>query len=193
MIAAVIGGTDTQQAIVAGAGSRPVDSNGNPWQGSYIIASGNLLADFTANANAEMQGRLQVARIDEMTEDKGVRDMLSFLLARDTVHQQQWIAAAQELRDEGYEDYPVPSFPLEDELDEVEHHMNFSDGKHASEGRWAQGPTPDGHGELSYQEGANTSAPMPPPTSPDPRFFGTTPEPNVIDKAKAAVKNVVQH
>jgi Mn-containing catalase len=62
-IAAVIGGTDMQHAIVAGAGARAVDSNGNPWQGSYITASGNLLADFTANANAEMQGRLQVARL----------------------------------------------------------------------------------------------------------------------------------
>ena len=56
VMAAVIGGTDVQHAIVAGAGARAVDSNGNPWQGSYITASGNLLADFTANANAEMQG-----------------------------------------------------------------------------------------------------------------------------------------
>src|SRR3712207_2339996 len=82
-VAAVIGGTDIQHAIVAGAGARPVDSMGNPWQGSYITASGNLLADFTANANAEMQGRLQAARIYQMTDDKGVRDLLAFLLARE--------------------------------------------------------------------------------------------------------------
>ncbi|NKX52840.1 manganese catalase family protein, partial [Arthrobacter deserti] len=81
-VAAVIGGTGMQQAIVAGAGARPPDSNGNPWQGSYVTASGNLLADFTANANAEMQGRHQVARLYHMTDDHGVRDMLSFLLAR---------------------------------------------------------------------------------------------------------------
>ena len=194
VIAAVIGGTDTQQAIVAGAGSRPVDSNGNPWQGSYIIASGNLLADFTANANAEMQGRLQVARIYEMTEDKGVRDMLSFLLARDTMHQNQWIAAAQELREEGYEDYPVPSnFPQSKEVSEVAYtYMNFSDGKEADAGRWARGPAPDGKGEFSYADGPTTTAPMPPPTNPAPRFFGTTPEPNFVDKAKTAVKDAIQ-
>ena len=58
-VAAVIGGTDLQHAIVSGAGARPVDSMGNPWQGSYVTASGNLMADFTSNANAEMQGRLQ--------------------------------------------------------------------------------------------------------------------------------------
>lgn len=93
-VAAIIGGTDVQQGIVAGAGARPVDSNGNPWQGSYITASGNLLADFTANANAEMQGRVQVARLYHMTDDHGIRDLLAFLLARDTMHQNQWLAAA---------------------------------------------------------------------------------------------------
>ncbi len=81
-VAAVIGGTDIQHAIVAGAGARPVDAMGNPWSGSYITASGNLLADFTANANAEMQGRVQVARLYHMTDDTGVRDLLGFLLAR---------------------------------------------------------------------------------------------------------------
>ncbi|MBN9200241.1 MAG: manganese catalase family protein, partial [Microbacterium chocolatum] len=77
VLGAVLGGLDVQSAIVAGAGARPVDSNGNPWQGSYITASGNLLADFTANANAEMQGRIQVARLYHMTDDHGVRQMLS--------------------------------------------------------------------------------------------------------------------
>ena len=117
VMAAVIGGTDVQHAIVAGAGARAVDSNGNPWQGSYITASGNMLADFTANANAEMQGRVQVARLYHMTDDHGIRDMLSFLLARDTMHQNQWIAAARELQEEGKENFPVPSnFPLNKEM-----------------------------------------------------------------------------
>src|SRR5690606_8187202 len=102
-VAAVVGGTDVQHAIVAGAGARAVDSNGNPWQGSYITASGNLLADFTANANAEMQGRVQVARLYHMTEDHGVRDLLAFLLARDTMHQNQWLRAIEELKEDGLE------------------------------------------------------------------------------------------
>ena len=142
-LAAVIGGMDIQHAIVAGAGARPVDSNGNPWQGSYVTCSGNLLADFTANANAEMQGRLQVARLYHMTDDAGVRDLLSFLLARDTMHQNQWIAAAAELREEGAEDLPVPSnFPLNKEDRDVSYeYINFSDGATASQGRWASGPT----------------------------------------------------
>jgi Mn-containing catalase len=195
VLAAVIGGTDVQHAIVAGAGARAVDSNGNPWQGSYITASGNLLADFTANANAEMQGRLQVARLYHMTDDRGVKDLLSFLLARDTMHQNQWIQAAAELRAEGLEDLPVPSnFPIQEEHREVSYqYLNFSDGKTASEGSWARGKTPDGKGEFSYHDGPTTFAPMPPPTVPDPRLYGTDPKPNLMDKVTAKVKDVTGH
>jgi len=193
-MAAIIGGTDPQQAIVAGAGARPVDSNGNPWQGSYITASGNLLADFTANANAEMQGRLQVARLYHQTDDRGVKDLLSFLLARDTMHQNQWIAAARELQEEGVESLPVPStFPLAKEERDVSYqYLNFSDGAAAAEGSWASGPTPDGHGEFSYHDGPTTSVPMPPPPAADPKLHGSSPlTTNPLKKAAGAVKDAL--
>lgn len=190
-VAAVIGGTDVQSAIVAGAGVRPVDSNGNPWQGSYVTASGNLLADFWANANAEMQGRIQVARLYHMTDDHGVRDMLSFLLARDTMHQNQWIAAARELQESGAENLPVPSnFPIKKEMRDVAYeYRNFSDGAAAAEGSWAQGPTPDGLGEFSYVAEPPAGVPMPPPTHPDARFYGTTELPNTMEKMAGTIQD----
>ncbi|GAA4266234.1 manganese catalase family protein [Frondihabitans peucedani] len=193
VLAAVVGGTDIQAAVVAGAGVRPVDSNGNPWQGSYITASGNLLADVIANANAEMQGRIQVARIYNMTDDHGVREMLSFLLARDTAHQNQWTAAAEELQAEGVEELPIPSnFPLSKEQKAEEYKfINFSDGAAAREGSWAQGPTPDGKGEFTYLDGPDSSVPFPPPTQPDERFYGTTPKPNLVEKAAGVVKDTL--
>lgn len=183
-VAAVIGGTDIQHGIVAGAGARPVDSNGNPWQGSFITASGNLLADFTANANAEMQGRVQVARLYHQTDDHGVKDLLAFLLARDTMHQNQWMAAAAELQAEGLEKLPVPSnFPLDKEDRDVAYqYINFSDGAKAGDGTWASGPTPDGKGEFSYLPEPPAGVPMPPPTHPDARFYGTTEVPNTVEK-----------
>lgn len=186
-VAAVIGGMDVQHAIVAGAGARPVDSNGNPWQGSYITASGNLLADFTANENAEMQGRIQAARLYHMTDDHGIRDLLSFLIARDTMHQNMWATAAAELREEGYEDFPVPSnFAQKKEDQEVNYqYLNFSDGAAAAEGRWASGPSFDGKGEYTYHDGPTTSVPMPPPTLVDARYYGTTPTPNKVEQKAA--------
>src|SRR3954452_20315601 len=75
--------TNPQHLIVSGLGATPNDSVGFPWTARYIIASGNLLADFRMNVTAESQGRLQVSRLFEMTTDPGIRDMLGFMLARD--------------------------------------------------------------------------------------------------------------
>ncbi|WP_218221681.1 manganese catalase family protein [Nesterenkonia sp. Act20] len=190
-VAAVVGGMDVQDAILAGAGARPVDSNGNPWNAGYVTASGNLLADFTSNISAEMHGRIAVARLYHQTDDAGVRDLLSFLLARDTHHQNQWLAAARELQDSGVEQLPVPSnFPIKKEHREFSYQaINFSDGKSMAEGSWASGPSPDGLGEFSYVETPPQGVPMPPPTHPDARFYGTTEVPNSVEKTAGAVQD----
>lgn len=192
-VAAVVGGMDVQHAIVAGAGARAVDSNGNPWQGSYLTGSGNLLADFQANANAEMQGRVQAARLYHMTDDHGVRDLLSFLIARDTMHQNMWLAAVAELQEEGAELLPVPSnFPQSKENQDVHYqYLNFSNGTEASKGRWASGPTVDGKGQFTYHDGPTTSAPMPPPTRPDARYYGTTDLPNTVEKIAGRAQDML--
>src|SRR3712207_1008944 len=131
--AAILGGIDPQHLIVGGLGAMPADSNGNRWTAAYIVASGNLLADFRYNVAAESQGRLQVARLYELTEDAGVRDFLSFLIARDTMHQNQWLAAIEELEKDGLEETPVPSnFPQDLEKREVSYQFLRSE-EHTSE------------------------------------------------------------
>ncbi|HET7410905.1 MAG TPA: manganese catalase family protein [Paracoccaceae bacterium] len=149
---AVLAGMNPQHAIVTGGGAAPTDSVGYPWTSRYTIASGNLLADFRFNVTAESQGRLQVSRLYALTEDPGVRDMLSFLLARDTMHQNQWLAAIAELEEEGLEKTPVPhSFPREMEKQEVSYQLwNASEGTESKAGRWASGPAPDGMGTFEY-------------------------------------------
>ncbi|WP_071394385.1 manganese catalase family protein [Bacillus tuaregi] len=161
VIAAILGGMNPQHAIVSGLGAMPADSVGNRWTADYIIASGNLLADFRANLNAESQGRLQVVRLYEATNDRGVKDMLSWLIARDTMHQNQWIAAIKEL--EAKENVVVPSsFPKECEKQEVAYTLfNFSRGNKSAAGRWAQGPSMDGLGTFNYVEKPVPLAPKP--------------------------------
>jgi Mn-containing catalase len=146
LLAAILGGMNPQHAIVSGLGAMPVNSVGVPWQGGYIVASGNLLADFRANLNAESQGRLQAVRLYEMTDDRGVKDMLAYLIARDRMHQNQWLAAIKEL--EAQEGKTVPStFPKELEKEEFSYvFMNLSRGDESSQGRWAQGRSMDGQG-----------------------------------------------
>jgi Mn-containing catalase len=150
VVGAIMGGMNPQHAIVGGLGAKPDDSVGYPWTARYTIASGNLLADFRANLNAESQGRLQAIRLFEMTDDRGVRDMLSFLIARDHMHQNQWLAAIYEL--EQREGPIVPStFNQEYEKQEVSRTFyDFSKGTDSSQGRWAAGPTFDGKGEFEY-------------------------------------------
>ncbi|AYJ88943.1 manganese catalase [Bacillus safensis] len=150
-LAAVMGGMNPQHAIVAGLGAMAADSQGYPWNAKYIISSGNLMADFRANLNAESQGRLQVTRLYEMTDDRGVKDMLSFLIARDTYHQNMWLAAIKELEErEG--DVVVPTtFPRSLEKQQVSYDLfNFSRGEESKQGRWAHGRSMDGKGEFRY-------------------------------------------
>lgn len=48
---------------------------------------------------------------------------------------------------------------------------------------------PDWKGEFTYHDGPTTSAPMPPPTHPDSRFYGTTELPNTVEKIAGSVQD----
>jgi Mn-containing catalase len=192
IVGSVLGGGDTQEAIlnaamnpqhaiVTGMGAAPNDSQGYPWNARYTIASGNLLADMRFNVTAESQGRLQVARLYQLTDDPGVRDMFSFLLARDTMHQNQWLAAIEELEKDGLEETPVPSnFPQEREMSEVAYRfMNFSQSEESREGRWAEGTSKDGKGQFEYVAEPAAMGPemdeLDPPV--EPRLYSTPKQP----------------
>lgn len=200
VVGAVMGGTNPrdvimasmnpQHVIVSGGGATPSDSVGFPWNGRFIVASGNLLADFRSNLHAESQGRLQAVRMYEMSNDRGVKDTLSYMIARDTMHQNQWLAAIADLESEGLETSPVPSsFPLELEKRDVAYQFwNLSEGEESAQGRWASGRSMDGKGEFEYLANPQPQGPAPEPPQPNPRLHGTakTPqspgEPNVIDR-----------
>lgn len=171
----ILAGMNPQHAIVQGGGAAPNDSVGFPWTARYTIASGNLLADFRYNVTAESQGRLQVCRLYELTEDKGVRDMLSFLIARDSMHQNQWLAAIEELRADGLEETPAPkSFPQKLEFSKVSNQFwNCSRGLESQQGRWASGPMPDGKGDFEYLADPVPMGPVADLGQVDPRVHGT--------------------
>ena len=167
--AAGYGQHNPQHPIVNGAGASYMDSMGNPW------------------TTAEMQGRLQVARLYNMTDDPGVKDLLRFLITRDHYHQQQWLAAIEQLKEEGLEGIPVPeAFPLEEEVDDFGYtFIDASDGAEAASGRWASGASIDGRGEFSSRRiEATADAPILPPG--DPRLYPTpqTDTKNLLQKAK---------
>ncbi|KGR76680.1 manganese catalase family protein [Ureibacillus sinduriensis] len=172
MTAAILGGTNPQHLIVSGLGATPKDSNGVPWNAGYIASSGNLLADFRANLNAESQGRLQVSRVYEMTTDEGVRDVLRNMIARDRYHQYQWMAAIAELEEKNGVAVPG-SFPPEAEMDAQVHAYEFwdlSEGSQSAEGLWAKGSAPDGTGDFMYLKDPKPLGQVP---NPKPPHFST--------------------
>lgn len=73
------------------------DANGVPLNDSWVVGSGHTAADMYANVMAESTGQLLATRLYELTDDASMKDMLSFLIARDTMHQNQWLAVLEEL------------------------------------------------------------------------------------------------
>jgi Mn-containing catalase len=104
-----------------------------------------------ANVTAETTGRVLAVRLYNMTQDPGMKDMLSFLIARDTMHQQQWLAAIEEMG--GSAALPIPdSFPQEQEAHQVSYTYfgHMVDGATPPHGRWTEGPSMDGKAEFTY-------------------------------------------
>lgn len=153
VVNAIMGGANPRHILSSGLSAMPVNANGVPFDMSHVYATGNLAADMMANATAESGGRVLASRLYNMTDDSGMKDMLSFLIARDTMHQQQWLAVIEELG--GWEQaLPVPnSTPQEHEATEHSYYfLNTSLDEPTPQGRWTSGPSLDGRGEFSVQE-----------------------------------------
>lgn len=147
----VLNGMDFRHLLSTGLGALPSDANGVPFDASHVYASGNIAADMYANVTAESSGRVLATRLYNMTDDAGMKDMLSFLIARDTMHQQQWLAAIEEMG--GSANLPIPdSFPQDQENADFSYvylgHM--TDGA-IPQGRWSEGESLDGKGRFSAQ------------------------------------------
>jgi Mn-containing catalase len=170
MLAAVMGGMDPRHFLSGGMGALASDSNGVPFNGSWVVSSGNIASDMYSNVTAEATGRTLAARLYEATDDQGMKDMLAFLIARDTMHQQQWLAVIEELG--GYEgNLPIPnSFPQEQE----KRHVSYTffktslDDLGTPQGRWTSGASLDGRSEFRaeaarprpYGEGPELAPPV---------------------------------
>ena len=154
VVNAIVGGMNARHYLSAGLAALPENANGVPFNMSHIYASGNIAADMYANVAAEATGRVLATRLWHMTDDSGMKDMLAFLIARDTMHQQQWLAVIEELG--GYEEQlPMPnSNPSVSE--HKEHSYVFYDTRVGDDvepitGRFTHGTSLDGKGEYSIR------------------------------------------
>jgi Mn-containing catalase len=159
VVAAVMGGGDAKATLAGmlqrhvlstGMAAFPANCDGVPFDMSHIYASGNLAADMYCNVAAEATGRVLAVRLYNSTVDPGMKDMLSFLIARDTMHQQQWLAVIEELG--GSATLPIPN-----SFDQSKEHTEYSyvffgsaaDEEPPPAGRFNQGPSLDGKGQFT--------------------------------------------
>ena len=159
IVGAVMGGENPRHSIEgmihknllsAGLAAMPMDSDGVPFNMGHIYASGNIAADMYCNVAAESTGRVLAVRLFNAAHDEGMKKMLHYMIARDTMHQQQWLAVIEELG--GHEGtLPIPnSFPQskEDQDNNYNFYATATDGSYP-EGRWTSGTSIDGKGEFT--------------------------------------------
>ena len=94
--------------LVAAQGALPVDAAGNPWLGSYVYNSGNLVLDLLYNLMLESTGRLQKCRIYEMTANKSARSTVAYLIVRDQAHENAFAKALESLGVNWGKVLPIP-------------------------------------------------------------------------------------
>ncbi len=160
VVSAIMGGENPRHMIEGmlqrhvlstGMAAYPANSDGMPFDMSHIYASGNLAADMYCNIAAEATGRVLAVRLYNATTDEGMRKMLSFLIARDTMHQQQWMAVLEDMGGD------KATLPMPNSFDQSKETGEFSyaffataaDGSEPAPGRWTQGPSMDGKGTFS--------------------------------------------
>ncbi len=179
VVGAVMGGENPRHVVEGmlhrhllstGMAAFPANCEGVPFDMSHIYASGNLAADMYCNVAAETTGRVLAVRLSNATNDPGMKDMWSFLIARDVMHQQQWLAVIEEMG--GNETtLPIPnSFPQTEERTEFSYAFFATgvDGSPPPEGRFTSGPSLDGKGTFSvFQNRPMGEEPVLGPARPD--------------------------
>src|ERR671913_1251897 len=144
--------------LVGAQGALPVDAVGNPWSGSYVYNSGNLVLDLLYNLMLESTGRLQKCRIYEMTDNKTARATISYLIVRDQAHENAFAKALESLGVNWGKLLPIPKtnaerFPevkklLDQGLQSIQ--FTFSADNLSQAGKLYQGASPSNDGtELS--------------------------------------------
>jgi Mn-containing catalase len=155
--------------LVGAQGALPVDAAGNPWSGSYVYNSGNLVLDLLYNLMLESTGRLQKCRIYEMTSNKTARSTISYLIVRDQAHENAYAKALETLGVNWRTSLPIPKTNAE-QFPEVQRLLelglqsklySFDLGGQSEAGRIIQGMSPSDDGTtLDADEQAPEGVPL---------------------------------
>jgi len=113
--------------IAGGQGALPQDSNGRPWNGDYVFASGDLIEDLTHNFFLETGARNNKLKVYEMVEHPAARALTGYLLVRGGVHQIAYARAIENLTGADLRKmFPTPRIPTQ-KIPECKPHIDRGD------------------------------------------------------------------
>lgn len=121
-----------QFGVLSGGGPIPSDSNGNPWNGAYVNANGDLSVDLRSNMGAEARAKIVYEYLMKFTDDPYVKETLRFLMTREIAHYQMFEAALETIQ---------PNFPpgvLQGDPRYSNKYFNMSQGEDVR-GPWNEG------------------------------------------------------
>ncbi len=152
VVKAILGGMNPRHVLSTAMCAMPVDSNGVAFDCSHVYATGNIAADMLANVTAESTGRMLAVKLHDYTSDPGMKEMLKYLIARDTMHQNQWLAVWEEVG--GKKNHPIPNtFPQAEENQAVNYtfYGTQRDGTGPVPNPATSGVSPDGRGTFKAE------------------------------------------
>jgi Mn-containing catalase len=147
--------------IASGQTALPVDSMGNPWNGSYVFNSGNMKLDLLHNFFLECGARANKIRVYEMTDNPTARAMVGFLLVRGGVHIVAYARALEKLTGADLKAlFPIPDisnkkFPEAAKWEEKGLHrimFRWSPEDYKEVSKVWNGPHPEDGGELIVED-----------------------------------------
>jgi Mn-containing catalase len=128
-LSGVKGVGNPQHFIAGGQGALPQDSNGRPWNGDYVVATGDLVEDLTWNFFLETAARNNKLKVYEMTDHPAARALTGYLLCRGGVHQIAYARAIENLTGADLKKmFPTPRIPTE-KIPECRPHIQRGDHK----------------------------------------------------------------
>jgi Mn-containing catalase len=170
---------NTQQFIAGGQSALPQDSNGRPWSGDYVTATGDLIEDLTSNFFLETGARNNKLKVYEMVDHPAARALTGYLLCRGGVHQVAYARAVEKLTGADLTKmFPSPRIPTEKipecrpHIEKGEHRKlyRFSPGDYREIVAIWNGPHPETGEELEVVEAPPGGA-LPQDLPPQPSVF----------------------
>jgi Mn-containing catalase len=156
--------------IASGQQALPIDSQGKPWDGSYVFNSGNLKLDLLHNFFLECGARANKIRVYEMVDDPLARELVGYLLVRGGVHIVAYAKALEKLTGVNVGGLlPIPDisnkkFPESRKHEDAGLHRilyRFSPNDYREVVQIWNGPHPEDGSELTVQDGPPEGAPPP--------------------------------